>query len=272
MEKEIFESIQEELGIADKVTEQANKVSEIILKNVSTQPKQKIKDGISTNTFCFKRQVFNKEIGFNIKNNYFSDVKLYYAYRKKYRKRPNKYERNTDTIYIEVDYINGWHDRETLEGALQHEFEHIFQNINQGYDSVKSEEYKTAAKNYLSNDTALQTIAKTIYFTDENEIYAFANQSYQALMQTDETPREYIKYTKLYQAYTSIKNGLEYLKNNGQKISDILKDFNTTVDNLSKRCEWAIPKYQKYIGRIIVKAEKDKLNESLSFGDDIMFP
>lgn len=269
MEKEIFEAIQEELGISDKVTEEVDKVADIVLKNVEKQPKQKIKDGIFTNTFRFKKQIFDREINFDIKNDYFSDVKIYFTYRKKYRKRPNKYERNTNTIYIETDYINGWHDRETLEGALQHEFEHIFQNINQGYNSVKDEDYKTAARNYMSNDTALQTIARTIYFTDENEIYAFANQSYQALMQTDESPRDYIKYTKLHQAYTSVKSGLEYLKNNRHSSSVVLRDFNTTADNLIKRCEWAIPKYQKYIGRIIVKAEKDKLYESLSFGDDI---
>lgn len=273
MDDLIFESIKEELGVSDEITKVTDEISNIISENVEKQPKMKLADGIQTNTFKFKHNVFNTVVSFEFKNNYFSDVKIYFAYRKKYGMKPNKYIPDTNTIRIETDYINGWHDPEALEGALQHELEHLFQDFNAGYSREKTKQYNLAAGNFNNQNNAVQLISKAIYYSEERELYAFANQAYQFLMRIDSDPREEIKNTKIYSGYGILKDALEFLRKNvgNKSIDSLLSKFGTTNRKLSEHCRWAVKEYAKYIGRVIVKTEKDKTDNSIQEGVDLDF-
>lgn len=271
--EEIFEAINEELGIANEVSNAAYKISSFVLDNVCKQEKSRIKPGIFTNTFMFKRKIFGQDINFEIKNMYFSDSKQYFSYRKLYKKNANGYFSSTNTIHIEVDYINGWHDRETLEGAIQHELEHIFQNVNAGYAPQKTKQYKLASANYANKDTVINLISRIVYFSEEREIFAFANQAYQALMEKSSTPREDIEKTKLYFAYETLKKGVDFLEKESENdaIDKIVAEFGITREKLTEKCRWAVKECAKYIGRVIVKAEKDKIVRGLEEGVEYNF-
>lgn len=271
--EEIFESINEELGIADEVSKSACQISDFVLENVGKQAKSRVKSGIFTNTFKFKRKIFGQDINFEIKNMYFSDSKQYFAYRKSYKKNANGYFPSTNTIHIEVDYINGWHDRETLEGAIQHELEHIFQDVNAGYSRPKTRQYKLASANYAKKDSVINLISRMVYFSEESEIFAFANQAYQALMEKNSTPRENIEKTKLFFAYQTLKKGVDFLEKESENdaIDKIVAEFGITKEKLMEKCKWAIKECVKYIGRVIVKSEKDKIAIGLEEGDEYNF-
>lgn len=264
-DKLINEAVQEELGIADEVTKYANDISTFVLNNVETQHREQISSGVFTNTFRFKRKVFGTEIGFYIKNLYFCNSKTYIVYRKKHSKKGNKFSDKDKTIYIETDYINGWHDRRSLEGTIQHELEHIFQDFKQGYHKEKDNSYYLASANYNNKNNTVQLISRIIYYTEEREIYAFANQAYQAMMWDDSLE---VEDTPLYKVYTTLKDGLSFLTSNinNDNIANLLAKFDTKPADLIKRCEWAANKYAKYIGRVIVKVEKDKKREEIAEG------
>lgn len=265
----ISEAIEEELGISDQVATAASDVANYVLDNVKTQQKHKIKPGISTNTFKFSRKIFGQAVNFQIRNIYFSDTKEYFAYRKQYSKEANRYSADTNTIHIEVDYINGWHDRETLEGSLQHELEHLFQNVSAGYALNKTNQYKTASANFSNNQSAIRLVSQMIYFSEEREIYAFANQAYQYLIDNRINPRENIVNTKLYKAYTVLKKGVSFLEQNkdNEKLERLLSQFDTSFQRLYEHCQWAVKEYAKYIGRVIVKSEKDRIAKGVSEGN-----
>lgn len=271
--EEIFEAINEELGISDEVAKEAYRISDIVLKNTEKQEKKRICPGVFTNTFRFSRKVFDETVNFVITNTYFSDSKLYFAYRKKYPKRANSFNHENATISIQVDYINGWHDMESLEGALQHELEHIFQNVNAGYAPQKTKQYKLASANYANKDSVISLVSRIVYFSEEREIFAFANQAYQALMDRDSSPREDIENTKLYFAYKTLKKGVDFLEKSkdNKNIDNLLSKFDTTTRKLLEHCQWAVKECAKYIGRVIVKSEKDKLTKGLEEGVEYNF-
>lgn len=271
--EEIFEAIDEELGIANQVSNAACQISSFVLDNVCKQEKSRVKPGIFSNTSRFKRKIFGQDINFEIKNMYFSDSKQYFAYRKLYKKNANGYFSSTNTIHIEVDYINGWHDRETLEGAIQHELEHIFQNVNAGYAPQKTKQYKLASANYANKDSVISLVSMIVYFSEEREIFAFANQAYQALMDRDSSPREDIENTKLYFVYITLKKGVDFLEKESEnyEINKIVAEFGMTREKLTEKCRRAVKECAKYIGRVIVKAEKDKLTKGLEEGVEYNF-
>lgn len=268
MDALILEKIEEELGISDEVTRYAEEVSDLVLRNIQTQPKIKVVNGLQTNTFRFKQRLFDTDVNFEIKNNYFSDVKFFMQYRKNHRPQPNKYKHDSNTIRIEVDYVNGWHDHERLEGAIQHELEHLFQDFKKGYHREETIQYNTASANYSNKNETIRLVSQIIYFSEGREIYAFANQAYQMLMEEGIDPRDAIKNTNLYKGYSVLKNGETFLmEHSGDKgINLLLSKFDTNNARLLKHCQWAIDEYAKYIGRVIVKVEKDKLDEDLNEG------
>lgn len=275
MDKLILEAIQEELGIADTVVETTNRVVSLVEENIKTQDRRKITNGVETNTFRLSTNFKFEPVVFEIKNMFFSDVNAYFAYRKKYKPSPNRYVADTNTIKIEVDYVNGWHDRERFEGAIQHELEHLFQDHNAGFKKEKSSQYRLASANYNNKQSTIQLVSKMIYFSEDREIYAFYNQAYQALMDNsnDFDCRKAITETNLFKAYTTLKKGLKFLdvNVNNAEIDNLLLKFGTNSNKLRKRVDLAIKEYARYIGRAIVKVEKDKLNRSIENGDDVIF-
>jgi hypothetical protein len=110
-----------------------------------------------------------------------------------------------------------------------------------------------------------------IYYSEEREIYAFYNQAYQTLIEIGDKfdPRNAIFGTKLYKGYELLKRGKEYLlsNTNNRSIDRLLSKFGTTNRKLLEHVEWAIKEYATYIGRAIVKAEKDYKKESIDSGD-----
>jgi hypothetical protein len=260
MDNLINEAIEEELGVSETVSKTTEKISAFVLENVKKQPKKKISDGIQTNTFRFKHDVFGETIHFDFVNTYFSDVNVYFAYRKKYPKKPNRYTPDTETIHIETDFINEWHNAETLEGALQHELEHLFQNFNAGYARPKTNQYRTSVANAENKDNVVALVSRAIYFSEEREIYAFANQSYQTLMNMDGDPLENVDKTNIYTAYNAVKDGKAFIEKYAEEpyLEKMLEVYDTTLARLMEHLEWAEKEYAKYIGRVVVKVRKDK--------------
>lgn len=273
----ITESIKEELGVSDEVSRLSFKTSSAVFSNAAKFPKSKIAPGVSTNTFKSSLNAFGKKITIKVVNTYFGDANRFREYRQDHPKSPNIYTKENDLLTFHVDYINEKPLPEDFYGAFYHEFQHLFQDVKSGNGYKTRPEYNLAISNFKSKHKPIRTISEIIYYSSEKEIYAFAGQAYESMLNFDFGQSSYsnvhdaIADTKLYNAYTQLKNGMVFLENHkdNQNLHTLLKQFNTNYNQIYKHCQWAVKQYAKYIGRVIVKAEKDIAERTVKNGGNI---
>lgn len=271
-DKLLKESIREELGISDEVSGVAEKYASYIKDNVEQyrERRKRIAPGVFYNVFVFNITVFEKTLKVECNNTYFSDRNVYLDYRRETPRGANKYDKREKKLKFNIDWL---HDRpvgEQLHGSLQHELLHIFQNFKSNGNEKVYHSYHLAAQNINSESIGNRILSEIIYYSTDNELYAFANQAYEWIMHNEHLVEEYgdvrnaVSATNLYSGYEKLKNGLVFLKKheNDEKLHDKLKDFKTTYERITQRCEEAIKKYAKYIGRVIVKCERDLNNDN----------
>ena len=276
----INEAVDEELGISDEVSNLAMKLAMAVEKNINKLPKQKISNGFFTNTFRFNISTFNRPIAIKVKNFFFGDKKIYADIRLKQPKGVNIFKKEDTTLEMFFDYINNKPYSEDFYGAFYHELMHIFQDVKSGGGYKNRPNYSLAASNAFSKSKGVRTISEIIYYATDKEIYAFAGQAYQGIMNMDlfnspySNVREAIVDTKLYNGYTKLKNGIVFLEKykDNTNLHTLLKQFEVTYHQIYEHCEWAIKEYAKYIGRVIVKAEKDIEERNLKNGASITPP
>ena len=151
---------------------------------------------------------------------------------------------------------------------------HVFQDVRSGDGYKNRPNYQTAATNFNSKSVPIKTISEIIYYATDRELYAFAGQAYAAIMSMDfsKSPytdvREAIMDTNLYKGYQKLKNGKDFLNKNrtNEKLNTLLQQFAVNFNQILEHCEWAIKEYAKYIGRVIVKSEKDILERDIQNG------
>lgn len=264
----ISEAVTEELGISDKVTQIAERISNAVYENALSRPRKKVQSGIFENIFTFNIKDFGDAIKVVCHNMYFGDRNIYAKVRTEYSRRPNKYNSKTKTLDMHFDFVNNRIMGEYLYGAFQHELEHIFQGFMSNGNTKRYPSYGLAAKNINSSSKGIKTISEILYYSTAKELYAFANQAYQAIMHMDNIAEVYgdirnaIADTNLYSGYRKLKRGMNFLTKNkdNPNFQNALQNFDITCNHIVKRCEWAVGEYAKYIGRVIVKCEKDLLN------------
>ena len=260
---EIRNIIKEELGISEeviKLTKQFYDEMIIAIKNCTEQEK--------TET-CIKKICSMKFTINNIK------ISSSIIYRNFLSKEYNKlYEmpyitdgasfRVTDNLYfcfINVFAISGTIVKEKAMETIQHEIEHIFQQIQMGKGFGNDSMYIKIKSDMESNDENRSKIGKLFYYTLKSEQEGFNNGLYAYLMDINQPYSENLlvqseswkNYTFMKETFNELQNNIEmknifneYFVNYGIKLNDIKKEINN---------------YLHRIGKTIIKVQQDKFKQ-----------
>lgn len=265
MDKLLLESVQEELGVADNVRDTAFTITTHLLGFNGKYDRKKLTNGVSTNTFKWSESFQNEKINICAENYYFSDKKTMTEYRKNFKKPSNRYDYKEKTLKIYTDFVNDTTNSWNLNGSIQHELEHLYQDFMKGEHINNTNLYNFGVNFFNSGNPELKELAQAVYYSEDKEIYALANQCYRYLYDSLDysdygTYLKATEQTPLYKAYTKMKNTLQRL--NGDmatpKYDGLWKRLGITSEVLCRRVNFGYKKIIKYIGRAIVKAAKDK--------------
>lgn len=153
--------------------------------------------------------------------------------------------------------------------VLNHEIMHAWQDYNKSTEGKKENAYPVWNSLYKKSTEKLlhkpdDLLSKVVYYADLRELCAFTQQAYYELEKIndiDDVHRK-IRNMEIYKGYVTIKNGIDYLKNNSYP--DEYKEINKTrlLYILNLRYE----KYKRNIARLIV-SRKETLEEELTYTD-----
>ena len=281
MDNLILEAIQEELGVSNDVASLSDKIADVVLQNAQKLPRNRIEAGISTNTFKIPlKNVFGVGLTIKVTNTFFGDRRYFAAYREKKPRGANIYSKDEGTLDMYFDYINEEPVSENFYGSFYHEFKHIFQDVKSGGGYKQRPNYQMSVWGINHKNEMIKTVSEIVYYATEKEIYAFAGQAYEAIMHMDffnsayNDVREAVLDTNLYMAYEKLKQGMAYLSSHkgNDTLTNVLNKFGVNFNQIEEHCEWAIKEYAKYIGRVIVKCEKDLFEKRLNEGTMVDFP
>ena len=163
-ERQLYEIINEELGIANQVV------------NISKKIEEKIFTAIEQNhSINFKINDLN--VVFSIYN--FNSVEeLYERYSNNEIRDGYSYSENT--LYLSYINLNGYPKYEqmtNLKNTIQHEVEHYWQSKN-AKKSLSTTQYQHITNGLYSNNLIVATICKILYYAKHIEIDANVNGAY----------------------------------------------------------------------------------------------
>lgn len=277
----INEAVDEELGISDEVSNLAMKLAVVLEDNVNKVPKTKKSPGVFYNVITFPlKNVFGSPLTIKSTNFFFGDTKIYAGFRGNNPKPNNIYSEKENMLQMNFDFINNKTFPEDFYGAFYHELKHMFQDVKRGSGYKKRPNYQTAAWGINNKNECIKIVSNIIYYATDRELYAFAGQAYEGIMNLNFTNgvydnvRDAVIDTKLYNGYIKLKEGMNYLieHENDTLLTTVLKKFGVNFHQIYEHCEWAIKEYAKYIGRVIVKAEKDIEERNVKNGASITPP
>lgn len=256
-----FEKIlQEELGIADDVINETNRIFNLVLEDLKTSVKTKNKMNITIQKGSFKTIVFNANINVNytyrnvptkelfdkIDNTSFSDGwSIYFS---------DKHIMCTIQFYG----ISGNINKQMLKSTIQHELEHIYEQKNRKKMFSDNEYYSQIKTLMDSSDENKYKIGRLLYSCIESEQNGFSNALYAYLMDImdKEYSNEDLYESPIWKIYTETKQIFEELKNN---IEMRLIAKNLLGDLYFLKIEKAINNFIRKIGKVVIKVKQDKI-------------
>lgn len=152
---------------------------------------------------------------------------------------------------------------------LNHEIMHAWQDHNKNVNNKRENTYPIWNSLYKKSTEKLlhkpdDLLSKVIYYADLRELCAFTQQAYYELEKINDIDdvHKRIRNMEIYKGYVSIKDGIDYLKNN--PYPDEYKEINKSklMHILNLRYE----KYKRNIARLIV-SRKEVLEEDLIYTD-----
>lgn len=274
--KEIKETIQEELSIADKVKEEASRLLERIksyLNNSENEPESDISN-TRKKTGSFKD---NFE-GINLTVSY-----VYYNFltKKAFENAKGRLDFNNSNslkiskkswlINIKCYGISGSLDSEDLADSLQHEVEHIYQGIHgKPILNEPNQIYFNVQNSLSSKDDGIRKAAEIIYFSYDFEQDGFVNGLY-AYLREKENPIP--KWDDILDSepvawLNRVDENVEYLENekeNEQLNRKCMELFGKTIKQIILIGGISKRRMKTKIGKVLIKIRKDAMNEGAVF-------
>lgn len=270
--KLIIEAVNEELGIAGKVSESVSMILDIIMSeigNVSYSPmfigdsytinKRCSVGTISKNIDLFGRcarlnLIYFKGASINDINAAKLDMGITMNGMTNYNKR---------NITVCVSILGGKiYDIDKLKETIQHELQHYYEFRNKGYQ-MDDNTYSMSRTLKKSADAVSNQIGNLLYYCHKSEIQAFANGAY-AKCKNSVIPRMEIKQTNLYKSLIIVDDIWKNLNNPifKNKVEFVLEQNNLTMDKLEKIYSSGRKLIVRNIGRVIIKIESEIENNS----------
>lgn len=171
---------------------------------------------------------------------------------------PNNFNLFTTVIYdrSKNKYID-------FEGTLQHEFEHIFQQMHAGKPALHKDSTRliyNKANALINNPStnAEKIVGYAVYYNTKFEKDAYANDLYKTIMDNPkDNPYEIVKNNIVYRNVEVIKRSV-LERDNRKAFEPIVADtFGKTYKWFLRITEHMVDAYMKKVGKVLVKAMED---------------
>lgn len=251
----------ESRAIADEVYNTSRGLRDEILYNIAMQTEVRHKE------YSYK----TGEINYNIfGDNYIVSYELFIIYP---HTDPRKFshgavvDNEQKTMHLKILNVFGKIDPLTLNDAIQHEVEHIYQQKKRNGNSIignsnrSKELYKLASQKLNSINSYEQLAARIIYVYYKCEEDAFVNGMYGYLMQCKEDGIDYrtaVQRSEIYRYYYYFKQILPQLEalhdGENKELSQAIGIFGITLKGLITRLKKNIKRLKNKMKMVIAKA------------------
>lgn len=272
----INEAINEELGIADEVRDKSAKLRDEVINRLKNIEKTIIESGVSEKKDNFQIELANKKVFIQVNYYNFRDKTYYLNFIKKigyigYSSLSN--DGRFNVIILNFYSISGYIDEKDLYDSIQHEVEHIFQQVKAKKTFSKSDLYLYAYKNLSNEQLENRILALISYMSNKfeqdgyiNGLYAFLKDNYKLMATRDD-----IKESPVYSKLTDLIYAKDFLiknKNNvnlQNEISNYKKNFNLNYNDFIRLATSSINEITKKIGRTIIKFKNDMMKSGTHY-------
>ena len=275
LEKKIYsivrKVINEERGISDEVYNAANEVLSLIRRDADMN----MNDGNYASAFNGDAQVIRNEFSFDfageeisvVYNTYiFPSNDVYNSYKRMYPHQimsaTSQYKKDDAQIFVVYNYVEGNGYDDSICDRVQHELEHLYQEIKKGGTFPRSPLKKRVNVGLMRRKDKNVFIASFIlYCARDYEQDAFANGLYNWLMNGNGDKNEIVrgsgiaKYRRMCLKYISELEKLP--QEEKERVSDFL---GISVDRVIKKGYNACTKMKNKANRVIYKYGEDTGN------------
>lgn len=272
----INEAINEELGIADEVRDVSIRLRNEIVSRLKNIEKKSVKSGVSLKEDNFRTEIANKKMTVQIQYFNFKDKLYYLDYIKKYGHiDPASFSNDgrVNMIFIRFYSISGYIDERDLFDSIQHEVEHIYQQVKAKKTFGESNLYLYAYKNLSNEQLESRILALISYLSNKfeqdgyvNGLYAFLKDNYKLMATKDD-----IKESPVYSKLTDLIYAKDFLiknKNNvklKEEIEYYRKNFNLNYNDFIRLATSSINDIIKKIGRTVIKFKNDMVKSGTHY-------
>lgn len=272
----INEAINEELGIADEVRDKSAKLRDDVINRLKNIEKSIVESGVSEKKDNFQIEIANKKVFVQVHYYNFRDKTYYLNFIKKSGPIGHSSLSNDgrfNVILLNFYSISGYIDEKDLYDSIQHEVEHIFQQVKAKKTFGKSDLYLYAYKNLSNEQLENRILALISYMSNKfeqdgyiNGLYAFLKDNYKLMATRDD-----IKESPVYSKLTDLIYAKDFLiknKNNvklKEEIEYYQKNFNLNYNEFIRLVTSSINDITKKIGRTIIKFKNDMLKSGTHY-------
>lgn len=254
-ESQLKTLINEELGISSDIIKKTNEIFTFIENGISNN-KENVKkfDNYSINKFSVKFDFFDTIVNCSVEcYNYYT--KEYYEYSNIDTSAWSVYTgKRFSFMGIIVPCISGKIVKEETMDSLQHELEHLYQQVMMKKPFSNKEIYAQLKTDRYSEDEIIRKTANLVYGCLVSEQDGFVNGLYSYLMSLPIFfSMEALKESSTWELYSEMVSTFNEFKNN-QKFIDELKHYKFTKNKVVQSLNRFITK----IGKVIVKVQQDK--------------
>ena len=270
--KEIKRLVKEELGISDEVKEHVSKIFKDIITDAKIRGKNE-KPNVKTGQFVYR--IDDVSICVKYKVMYLNDMSEFDT--TEYVASSDFLNRKYLNLVTTLVYDRSQNKYIDFDGTLQHEFEHIYQQMKSGKPltvrRTSNEIYEQACELIHDGNTNLErVVGYAVYYNCKFEKDAYANDMYKNIMDNElDDPYTIVKNSLTYRNVNAIKH-VVLDKDNSEKIAPIVKNvFGKTYNWFHRIATHMVKEYNKKIGKALTKAikdieEKNKKNNTLDGG------
>lgn len=259
-EDKLRKIIQEELGIATEVSKITEEVFQSILLDIRNRKPEK-------NEICFTKNgvveciINNTPFKVNYTCRNFLDKNVIDNFDIDYLTEGGTLFFNKNFFWVNVNLIavNGTIFKQEAVNTIQHEMEHVFQQLKCNKRIPSNDlKYAKIKTDLNGNNTARKNVARLVYLTLKSEQEGFINGTYAWCMTNDllSTPYTYdniknspsgVLYNEMVDLYNIVFNDIE--------MTNIIKtEYKLSKNKISK----LIHDFLKRIGKILIKVNQDK--------------
>ena len=204
LENKVNRIINEELGIADEVSNLTNIIEKKLM--------DLIKNNVYENNFTVKTKLSELSVEY-VLNDFENEneANMWIAY----ERSNDGYSYRNNTLYVSIVSINGNIDYNELSDTIQHECTHYWEMKNMKKDLYNSD-YQTVVDGIRNKNPYVSLTYSVIYYSNKNEIKAFVNGSFSSAMRKRtqyNSYKDFIKDNSVNEAYSELIDAREKMSN-----------------------------------------------------------